>query len=98
MASSTPPLLFVNEDDLQADQDWLVWFDLACEDILAIETAGMTPALRREVEAMGATIHRVAAPTRKEAVERVFPEDCPERQCLQKLAQDRARKRAARMN
>lgn len=75
-----------------------MWFDLACEDILAIETAGMTPALRREVEAMGATIHRVAAPTRKEAVERVFPEDSPERQCLQKLVEERTRKNTLRVN
>lgn len=98
MASKTSHLLFVDESSSQADQDWLVWFDLACEDILAIETAGMTPALRREVEAMGATIHHVAAPTRKEAVERVFPEDCPERQCIQGLAEERAKKRSFRMN
>lgn len=71
--------------DDEPDQDWLVWFDLACEDILVIETAGMTPALRREVEAMGAPIKQVAAPTRKAAIAKAFPEGDAVYECLAQL-------------
>ena len=81
----------------EPDQDWLVWFDLACEDIMVIETAGMTPALRREVEAMGATIKQVAAPTRKEAVSRAFPEGDPVYDCLAQF-QARRSSRSPKLN
>ena len=72
-------------EDEEPDQDWLVWFDLACEDIMVIETAGMTPALRREVEAMGAPIKEVAAPTRKAAIAKAFPKGDSVYECLAQL-------------
>lgn len=53
---------------------WLVWFDLACDDVLALPPAQMTPALERELAAAGIEVHQVQAPTRKEAIDKAFPE------------------------
>lgn len=89
--------LGIQEEEEGPDQDWLVWFDLACEDIMVLEAAGMTPALRREVEAMGATIKEVAAPTRKKAVSRAFPEGDPVYACLEEF-QARRTQRFPKLN
>lgn len=51
-----------------------VWFDLACDDFMALEAEGMTEALRGALKKEGVEVTYVEAVTRKEAVKKAFPQ------------------------
>ena len=80
-AAPTSPIV-VDTPPMQA---WLVWFDLACDDVLALAPPDMTPALSRELAAAGIEVIEVQAPTRKEAIDKAFPEDHPLRPLVKRL-------------
>lgn len=50
-----------------------VWFDLSCDDFMALEAKEMTDPLKKALEKEGVEIHYVHALTRKEAVKKAFP-------------------------
>ncbi len=50
-----------------------VWFDLCCDDFIALEAEAMNDNLRTALEKEGVAVYYVGAPTRKEAVKKAFP-------------------------
>lgn len=52
---------------------FLVWFDLACDDFMALEKQDMTPAFSAALKADGVKIHETCAETPKLAIQNVFP-------------------------
>lgn len=55
-------------------ETWVAWLDWANEEVLAVEEAHLTPALRRALQQERTEVRRVEAGTWREAVERAFPE------------------------
>ena len=51
-----------------------VWFDLASDDLLAIDASVMTEALRLQLALEGVTPRQVLAKDRREAVRQAFPD------------------------
>ena len=54
-----------------------VWFDLASDDLLAVEASGMTEALRLQLALEGVTPRQVLAKDRRAAVRQAFPDRFP---------------------
>lgn len=52
---------------------FMVWFDLACDDFMALEKQDMTPALSAALEADGVKVHDTCAETPKQAIQNIFP-------------------------
>lgn len=59
---------------MTAPPSFLVWFDLGCEEFLAVEKDAATPALRAELAREGADVREVQAATRRDAVKAAFPD------------------------
>jgi len=51
-----------------------VWFDLACDDFMALEAQAMTEKLKSALEGEGVNVLYVEAADRKEAVKKAFPQ------------------------
>lgn len=57
----------------EENKDYWVWFDLACEDFMALEKPEMTPVLMETLKAEGVDVRQAMAPSAKEAIHKVFP-------------------------
>lgn len=55
------------------EQEWQVWEDWASDDVLAVETDAMTPALAQALKAERMDVRCVQARDRAAAVRRAFP-------------------------
>jgi len=51
-----------------------VWFDLACDDFMALEVQSMTEKLKSALAEEGVNVLFVEAADRKEAVKKAFPQ------------------------
>lgn len=61
----------------QSDISYQVWFDLSCDDFLALPAAEMTAALSAQLSKEGVEVKTVEAATRQAAVKKAFPKKTP---------------------
>lgn len=57
----------------EENKEYWVWFDLACEDFMALEKSEMTQVLLETLRTEGIEVHQALALSAKKAIHKVFP-------------------------